>query len=93
MLTRRQRDLVTFIDAETQRRGGVCPTYEEMAAGIGIKAKSRIHRMLLSCEERGAVKRHKSHRSVEVIRLKPRVKWFYFDEEEKCLKPFKGAPT
>jgi SOS-response transcriptional repressor LexA len=88
MLTHRQHQLVSFIAEETQRRGGVCPSYAEMAAVMKVPP-GRVHDMLCRCEERGAVKRIPNRaRAVEVIRLKPREKWFRFDAEEKVLKPF-----
>ena len=93
MLTHRQRQLVEFIDLETQRTGGVCPSFDEMAKAMGLKHKSGVHRLLDECEVRGAVKRHKHRcRAIEVIRLKPRVKWFRFDAEEKVLKPMRTTP-
>jgi SOS-response transcriptional repressor LexA len=70
MLTKRQRELVEFIDKETKARGGVCPSYEEMAAGIGVASKSRIHDLLRKCAERGAVRLGGQFRkrSVEVVK-------------------------
>ena len=69
MLTPRMKELLTFIDQSIRDSGGVCPTYDEMAAEIGVKAKSGINRLVEELEERGFISRTpKRWRSIEVIR-------------------------
>ena len=51
-LTQRQHDLLMFIHTSTQA-SGVSPSYEEMAAALGIKSKSAIHRLIKMLVWRG----------------------------------------
>lgn len=55
-LTPRQRDVLDFIRSH-QGEHGVTPTYDEIAAGIGLSSKSGIARMIDGLEERGFVTR------------------------------------
>jgi SOS-response transcriptional repressor LexA len=64
-LTPRQRELLNFIDA-FQRSRGHCPSYDEMRAGIGGN-RSTIHGLVVSLEERGAIRRRRSVRGVEIV--------------------------
>lgn len=67
MLTPKQLQLLTFI-AISQKQGLAAPSYTEMAAAIGLRAKSGINRLILALEERGYIERlpHKA-RSVRII--------------------------
>ena len=68
MLTPRQHDLLKFIEAYTAKHGHG-PSYEEMAAGIGLSAKSRIFELVKCLEQRGHIRKLPNHsRSIEVIR-------------------------
>lgn len=69
MLTRRQLELLLFINTEINR-DGVSPSYEEMRAAVGLKSKSGINRLVVSLEERGFIRRlsHRA-RAIEVLRL------------------------
>lgn len=88
MLTQRQKDLVDFIDGYQRSHGGVSPSFNEMAVGIGLapKSKGRVYDMLRCLEERGAITRvrHKT-RAIRVI--KERYAAFRFDAEQKILRP------
>jgi repressor LexA len=69
MLTRKQFDLLTFINrrlAET----GISPSFDEMKEALGLKSKSGIHRLITGLEERGFIRRlaHRA-RALEVLRL------------------------
>ena len=67
-LTPRQRDLMVFIERYCDEHGHA-PNFDEMAAGIGLKAKSGIHRMLDELEERGIIARHRNRaRAIELLR-------------------------
>ncbi len=73
MLTKRQVDLLDFIAAYMASEHGVSPTFEEMAAGIGVKSKSNIDRLVAGLCERGFLRRLKNRaRSLEIIRMPPR---------------------
>lgn len=68
MLTPRMKELLTFIDRSIRENDGICPTYDEMAKGSGVKSKGQIHRLVTALEERGFIQRlHGRHRAIEVI--------------------------
>jgi repressor LexA len=69
MLTRKQRELVLFIDRRL-REGGVSPSFEEMKEALQLRSKSGIHRLITGLEERGFIRRlpHRA-RALEVLRL------------------------
>jgi repressor LexA len=69
MLTRKQYELLTFIDGHI-RENGVSPSFEEMKDALSLKSKSGIHRLITALEERGFVRRmaHRA-RALEVLRL------------------------
>lgn len=75
MLTARQRELLDFLtDCQTRCYS---PTFDEMAAHLGLASKSGIHRLITSLEKRKFIRREKygwgkwaraGARSIEVIR-------------------------
>ena len=69
MLTKKQRNLLLFINKKI-RSTGVSPSYEEMKTSLNLKSKSGIHRLISALEERGFIKRlpHKA-RALEVVKL------------------------
>jgi repressor LexA len=69
MITKRQRDLLNFVERYIKRRG-FCPSYSEMAEGLNLKSsKSGIHRMIVGLEERGFIKRLPNRaRAIEIVR-------------------------
>jgi repressor LexA len=69
MLTRKQYELLTFIDGHI-RENGVSPSFEEMKDALSLKSKSGIHRLITALEERGFLKRlaHRA-RALEILRL------------------------
>ena len=69
MLTRKQKNLLLFINKKL-RASGVSPSYEEMKDSLNLKSKSGIHRLISALEERGFIRRlpHKA-RALEVIKL------------------------
>lgn len=69
MLTRKQHELLMFIDKHL-RETGFSPSFEEMKAALSLKSKSGIHRLITALEERGFLRR-RAHRAraLEVIRL------------------------
>jgi len=69
MLTRKQRNLLLFINKKI-RSTGVSPSYEEMKNSLNLKSKSGIHRLISALQERGFIKRlaHKA-RALEVLKL------------------------
>ena len=69
MLTKKQHELLVFINARLQETG-VCPSFDEMKDALGLKSKSGIHRLITGLEERGFVRRlpHRA-RALEILRL------------------------
>ena len=69
MLTKKQKNLLIFIN-EKLKRTGISPSYDEMRVSLSLKSKSGIHRLISALEERGFIKRlpHKA-RALEVIKL------------------------
>jgi len=55
-LTTRMRDLLGFIKEYTAKHG-VSPSYDEMRDALGIASKSGIHRLVISLERRGHIRR------------------------------------
>ncbi len=69
MLTRKQHELLIFIERHL-RETGFSPSFEEMKETLQLKSKSGIHRLITALEERGFLKRrHHRARALEVIRL------------------------
>jgi len=69
MLTRKQYELLMFIDRHL-RETGFSPSFEEMKDTLQLKSKSGIHRLITALEERGFLtRRHHRARALEVIRL------------------------
>ncbi len=69
MLTRKQHELLTFIDQHL-RETGFSPSFEEMKEALKLKSKSGIHRLISALEERGFLtRRHHRARALEVTRM------------------------
>ena len=69
MLTRKQLELLEFIDTR-MKRDGVPPSFDEMKDALALRSKSGIHRLITALEERGFIRRlpHRA-RAIEVIRM------------------------
>jgi len=69
MLTRKQYELLMFID-ERLRTTGISPSFDEMKDALDLKSKSGIHRLITGLEERGFIRRlaHRA-RALEVVKL------------------------
>ena len=69
MLTRKQHELLVFIDHHL-RSTGFSPSFEEMKEALKLRSKSGIHRLISALEERGFIERHHHRaRALEVIRM------------------------
>ncbi len=82
MLTRKQYELLVFIDARLKETG-VSPSFDEMKEALDLRSKSGIHRLITALEERGFIRRlaHRA-RALEVVRL----------PENAAEMPARGAP-
>ncbi len=69
MLTRKQHELLTFIN-ERLEGSGISPSFEEMKEALNLKSKSGIHRLITALEERGFIRRlpHRA-RALEVLKM------------------------
>lgn len=56
-VTKRQAELLDYIEVYQQHNGGVAPSFEEMKDALGLKSKSGVHRLITSLEERGLISR------------------------------------
>jgi repressor LexA len=69
MLTRKQHELLSYIDSHLKETG-VSPSFEEMKEALSLRSKSGIHRLISALEERGFLRRHHHRaRALEVMRL------------------------
>src|SRR2546421_10948278 len=69
MLTRKQYDLLRFIN-ERLKEAGVPPSFDEMKDALDLRSKSGIHRLITALEERGFIRRLPNRaRAIEVIKL------------------------
>jgi len=69
MLTRKQNDLLRFIN-ERLKESGVPPSFDEMKDALDLRSKSGIHRLIMALEERGFISRLPNRaRALEVLRL------------------------
>ena len=69
MLTRKQHELLTFINQRLAATG-IAPSFDEMKDALNLRSKSGIHRLISGLEERGFIRRlpHRA-RALEVVRL------------------------
>ncbi|WP_298835456.1 transcriptional repressor LexA [uncultured Roseobacter sp.] len=69
MLTKKQLDLLDFINRRLQR-DGVPPSFDEMKEALDLRSKSGIHRLITALEERGFIRRlaHRA-RAIEIVKL------------------------
>ena len=69
MLTRKQLDLLDFIN-KRMVRDGVPPSFDEMKEALDLRSKSGIHRLITALEERGFIHRlaHRA-RAIEIVKL------------------------
>jgi len=67
-LTPKQQALLTFIKAYQAENAGIAPSFEQMAAAVGIVSKSGVYRLLAGLEERGHIRRVPNRaRAIEVV--------------------------
>ncbi len=72
MLTRKQHELICFID-DRLKASGVSPSFEEMKEALDLKSKSGVHRLISALEEREFIRRLPNRaRALEVLRMPDR---------------------
>jgi len=86
MLTRKQHDLICFINDRLDE-SGVSPSFEEMKEALALKSKSGVHRLISALEERGFLRRLPNRaRALEVLKMPERA-------EVKKSAPAPKAPA
>src|ERR1700710_311192 len=69
MLTRKQYELLVYIDKHLKQTG-FSPSFEEMKDALNLKSKSGIHRLISALAERGYIaRRHHRARALDVLRV------------------------
>ncbi|MBX3561915.1 MAG: transcriptional repressor LexA [Sphingomonas sp.] len=69
MLTRKQQELLLYINAKLSE-SGVSPSFEEMKEALDLKSKSGVHRLISALEERGFIRRLPNRaRALEVLKM------------------------
>jgi repressor LexA len=72
MLTRKQHELICFINDRLEA-SGVSPSFEEMKEALDLKSKSGVHRLISALEERKFIRRLPNRaRALEVLRMPER---------------------
>jgi repressor LexA len=72
MLTRKQHELICFINDRLEETG-VSPSFEEMKEALDLKSKSGVHRLISALEERQFIRRLPNRaRALEVLRMPER---------------------
>lgn len=66
-LTAHQKRVLEYL-AEFIAKNGIAPTYDQIAAHLGLASKSGVHRVITELEERGAIQRLPNRaRSITII--------------------------
>ena len=66
-ITRRQKEVLDFLSGFTQRRG-YSPSYEEIAAGLGLNSLATVHKHITNLHNKGMLQRsHNRSRSIDVL--------------------------
>jgi len=69
MLTRKQHELLLYIDARLSETG-ISPSFEEMKEALDLKSKSGVHRLISALVERGFIRRLPNRaRALEVLKM------------------------
>jgi len=69
MLTRKQHELLLYIDGKLAETG-VSPSFEEMKEALDLKSKSGVHRLISALEERVFIRRLANRaRALEVLKM------------------------
>lgn len=69
MLTRKQYELLCFID-QRLKETGISPSFEEMKEALDLRSKSGVHRLISALEERQFLRRLPNRaRALEILRI------------------------
>jgi repressor LexA len=66
-ITRRQKEVIDFLSSFTSKNG-YSPSYEEIAAGLGLNSLATVHKHVTNLQTKGLLQRaHNRSRSIDVI--------------------------
>jgi repressor LexA len=66
-ITRRQKEVLDFLSSFTSRHG-YSPSYEEIAAGLGLSSLATVHKHVTNLQNKGLLQRaHNRSRSIDVL--------------------------
>ena len=66
-ITRRQKEVMDFLSGFTSKNG-YSPSYEEIAAGLGLSSLATVHKHVTNLQNKGLLQRaHNRSRSIDVI--------------------------
>jgi repressor LexA len=66
-ITRRQKEVIDFLSGFTHKNG-YSPSYEEIAAGLGLSSLATVHKHVTNLQNKGMLQRaHNRSRSIDVI--------------------------
>jgi repressor LexA len=66
-ITRRQKEVLDFLSGFTTRNG-YSPSYEEIAAGLGLNSLATVHKHVTNLQSKGLLQRaHNRSRSIDVL--------------------------
>lgn len=66
-ITRRQKEVIDFLSTFTSRNG-YSPSYEEIAAGLGLSSLATVHKHVTNLQNKGLLQRsHNRSRSIDVL--------------------------
>lgn len=83
----RLRETLDYIETYQRMKGGVSPSLQEIAHGIGIRSRSHVFKLLRGLEQRGLIRRlPRRYRAIEVLQPN-RIGLFKFDDVSKSLVP------
>ncbi|MEP9403400.1 transcriptional repressor LexA [Sphingomonas sp. VNH70] len=93
MLTRKQHELICFID-DRLKATGVSPSFEEMKDALDLKSKSGVHRLISALEEREFIRRLPNRaRALEVLRMPDRPVAAPAKKPAAKVAPQRGLPA
>ena len=73
-ITRRQREVYDFI-SQFVDTNGYSPSFEEIAAGVGLSSLATVHKHISNLEGKGLLKRdYNRSRSIDILPIKSRAK-------------------
>lgn len=71
-MTPRQSRCLAFIRTYATEHDGESPSYDQIAAGLGLRSKSGVWRMIEALEGRGFIRRMPGHaRAIEIVDVDP----------------------